>query len=106
MPLRSELAHLQEQITRILVENEFVVEPWRGINDLLVDTCTFLKNDKRYHMFLSLRDIGEDLNNKSIGFAMAELDTMKVLHPNTTILCTPGYEEVIYSKLRSTITGI
>lgn len=101
-----ELAHIQCRIRALLVENNFVVEPWRGIEGLLVDTCTFIKNGISYHFSLSLRDIGEDLKHSSIGFSISELNTAKILHPNTTIRCMSDYEEVLLSKVRSVIAEI
>ncbi len=104
MPPRPELAHLQESIRTLLVENHFIVEPWRGIEGLLVDKCTFIKNGIRYHFSLSLRDIDENLNHASIGFSISELDTLKILHPNTTIPCSSDYETVLLSKVRAALT--
>ncbi len=105
-----ELKPLEARITKLLCDRGFLVNPWEGTEGTLRDTCVFSKaNDGPtdairiyYHMFLSLWNASPASDtHDSFRFGIHELDTVKIIIPNTAFARTN--EDAILEEIRKAL---
>ena len=104
-----ELKPFEARITKLLCDSGFLVNLWEGTEGTLRDTCVFSKaNDGQngirtyYHMFLSLWNASPASDtHDSFRFGIHELDTAKIIIPNTAFARTN--EDAILAEIRKAL---